>query len=487
MSKTAVIIGSGIAGIASAIRLAQKGLAVTVFEANNYPGGKLTELHIGAYRFDAGPSLFTLPEEVEKLFELCGEKASEHFQYDKLKSTCTYFFPDGTKLTAWSDHSQLKNEFEKILNEPSENIERALRKSAFLYDELSPLFMHKSLHKSSTWLGKSAFKAYSKIAGFDFNTTMHKANEKRFINPKTVQLFDRYATYNGSDPYQTPATLNIIPHLEFGIGAYFPKKGMHAITESLYELAKRQGVSFKFNTPVSKIVVEEGKAKGVITTNGFFKADYVISNMDVTGTYDRLLQGQKKPKKILQQPRSSSALIFYWGIKKEFKELDLHNIFFSSDYQAEFKAIFKEKTIYQDPTVYLNITSTQKPNDAPEGCQNWFTMVNVPNNEGQDWDQLILEVKSNILHKLSQVLGEDIAPLIEIEEVLDPRLIESKTSSYRGALYGNSSNNKFSAFLRHSNFSKQIKQLYLVGGSVHPGGGIPLSLLSAKIMTDSLN
>lgn len=487
MGNNVAIIGSGIAGIAASIRLAHEGHQVSVYEANEYPGGKLTEFKKGPYRFDAGPSLFTLPEQVEALFELCGEEAKDHFSYQKLEATCKYFYPDGTELTAWSDKERLFQEFEEKLNEPKANIEKALSKSAFLYDELSPLFMHKSLHKVNTWLGSSAFKAYASINKFDFNRSMNKANERLFDNPKTVQLFNRYATYNGSDPYQTPATLNIIPHLEFGIGAYFPKKGMHDITMSLYHLAQRQGVQFLFNTPIEKIVVDKGVVKGIESATGFHKADRVVSNMDIMGTYRKLLKDQKAPSKILQQPRSSSALIFYWGIQKEFPQLDLHNIFFSDNYEEEFRHIFKKQAIFDDPTVYINITSTQKADDAPKGCQNWFTMINVPNNSGQDWDKLINEARKNILTKLNKALGEDIEQLIAVEEVLDPRSIESKTSSIGGSLYGNSSNSKFAAFMRHPNFSNQIKNLYFVGGSVHPGGGIPLCLLSAKIMADHFN
>ena len=487
MSKSVIIIGSGIAGIATSIRLAKQGHQVSVFEANSYPGGKLTEFNLGNYRFDAGPSLFTLPEQVTALFELCGESAEEHFEYKKLETTCKYFFPDGTDLNAWSDRDKLYSEFEKKLEEPRKNIEKALKKSAFLYQELSPLFMHRSLHKASTWIGSTAFRAYTKMNKFDFNRSMNKANESTFSNAKTVQLFNRYATYNGSDPYQTPATLNIIPHLEFGIGAFFPKKGMHAITKSLFQLAKRQGVKFLFNAKVDKIVVHDGKAKGINTSIGFHKADRVVSNMDILGTYEKLLKGQRQPKKILKQPRSSSALIFYWGIKKEFKALELHNIFFSGDYKAEFDHIFKQRNLYHDPTIYVNITSTENAQDAPAGCQNWFTMINVPNNTGQDWDELIAQARASIIKKLSDQLGENIEELIEIEDILDPRLIESRTSSIGGSLYGNSSNSKFSAFLRHSNFSNDIKNLYFVGGSVHPGGGIPLCLLSAKILTENFD
>jgi phytoene dehydrogenase-like protein len=169
-------------------------------------------------------------------------------------------------------------------------------------------------------------------------------------------------------------------------------------------------------------------------------------------------------------------------VGKKFPQLDLHNILFSRDYKAEFEHIFQRGAIFNDPTVYINITSRYQPSDAPEHGENWFTMINVPNNQGQNWEALITEARKNILDKITATLGEDIAPLIEVEEILDPRTIESKTSSALGALYGNSSNNLFAAFLRHANKSRRVKGLYFCGGSVHPGGGIPMSLSSAKLV-----
>ncbi len=484
MYTKTIIIGSGIAGLAASIRLVLKGHQVEVFESNPYPGGKLSEIRLQGYRFDAGPSLFTLPEQVEELFRLSGKNPAEHFDYKKLEATCNYFWEDGKTLKAWSDVSDFANEVEQQLGEPAQNILKALKKSAYLYDHLAPLFMHKSLHKLETWLNSKALKSYLSIGKLGLLSTMNQANEKRFTNPKLVQLFNRYATYNGSDPYQTPATLNIIPHLEFNIGAYFPKKGMHDITLSLYELALSLGVKFNFNYSVEEVLVENGQAVGIISKGTVHKADFVVNNMDMVNAYKTILRKQKQPKKLLEQPKSSSALIFYWGIKQHFPELDLHNILFSMDYQAEFEHIFKKGTIHRDPTVYINITSTYKSDDAPDGCMNWFTMINVPNNQGQDWDKLIHEARKNIISKINRILKTDLESLIEVEEVLEPRNIESKTSSAMGALYGNSSNNRFSAFLRHANYSSQIKNLYFCGGSVHPGGGIPLSLLSAKIMAE---
>ncbi|HAA12377.1 MAG TPA: phytoene desaturase [Cytophagales bacterium] len=483
-AKKVGIVGAGIAGIATAIRLACAGHQVEVFEGNTYPGGKLSEVQLNGYRFDAGPSLFTLPRLVEELFELAGEKVEDHFAYESLAITCHYFWEDGTFLKAFSDPEKFAHEVEAVLGEPSQHVEKALSRSATLYDYLGEMFMFRSMHKLDTWTNSDARRSYRNLHKMDFLRTMNRANESTFENPKLVQLFNRYATYNGSDPYQTPATLNIIPHLEFNIGAYFPKRGMHDITLSLVRLAERQGVIFHYGTPVEEIMVENKQASGIKVDGKEHRFDRVVSNMDVVNTYRKLLPSQSPPEKLLNQPKSSSALIFYWGINHSFPQLSLHNILFSEDYREEFDHIFRKGTIYHDPTVYINITSKYKADDAPEGAENWFTMINVPNNQGQDWDQLISDARERILDKVSRVLKYDVRSALEVEEYLDPRRIESKTSSSQGALYGNSSNNRYAAFLRHANFSKRIRGLYFCGGSVHPGGGIPLSLSSAKIVSE---
>jgi phytoene desaturase len=273
----------------------------------------------------------------------------------------------------------------------------------------------------------------------------------------------------------------VIAYVEIVKGAYYPVGGMYSITESLVRLAKDIGVQFLFSTPVREILTENKKIAGLRTDAGKTDYDVVVSNMDIYNCYRQLLPHAKKPTKTLNQPKSSSGIIFYWGIKKEFGQLGLHNILFSNHYEEEFNAIFSKKSIHDDPTVYLNITSKHTPGDAPAGCENWFTFINVPNNTGQDWDKLILDARTNIIKKINRVLKTDIEPLIESELVFDPRVIESRTSSAFGAIYGNSSNNKYAAFLRHANFSKEIKNLYFCGGSVHPGPSIPLCLLSAKI------
>mgnify|MGYP001791092353 CR=1 FL=1 len=486
MGKRVGIVGAGIAGIASAIRLANKGYLVDVYEANAYPGGKLSEIKVDGYRFDAGPSLFTLPELVEELFTLSGEQVKDHFEYQRLPVTCHYFYEDDTFLRAYADRKKFLEEVTQKTDEPPETIQAALDRSAHLYDTLSDLFMKRSLHRWQTFVNHKAMKAYGKLHRLDFFRSMHQANEQQFQDERVVQLFNRYATYNGSDPYQAPATMNIIPHLEFNIGAYFPTQGMYSITQSLYQLAQRQKVQFHFQSKVEEIASDTSGVKGLKVNGEARTYDLIVSNMDVVNTYRKLLPNSKPPTRLLNQPKSSSALIFYWGVKHTFPQLDLHNIFFSKDYQQEFEHIFQKKTIYHDPTVYVNITAKYKPDDAPPNCENWFTMINVPNNTGQDWDELIDQARQSIINKLSRLLDTDLSSKIVCEDILDPRTIESRTSSSQGALYGNSSNNRYAAFLRHANFSRKIKGLYFCGGSVHPGGGIPLSLLSAKIAVDQI-
>lgn len=480
----AIIIGSGIAGIASSIRLAVKGYDVLVLEKNNYPGGKLSEIRLGGYRFDAGPSLFTMPEFVEDLFILAGKKTSDFFEYEKHDTCCHYFWNDSTFLKAYSNHDKLKKSIDEVFQDSGDLFLKKLKKAAFINDQIGDLFLKNSLHDVRNFLNFKTLKALINSRKFDLNTSFHRSNENDLKHPKLVQLFDRFATYNGSNPYKTPGIMSIIPHFEHNVGTFFPKKGMVSITNSLVELAKSLGVKFEFNVLVEEILVENSKVIGVKTADKTFKSNIVISNMDVFFTYRKLLSNQKAPEKILKQERSSSAIIFYWGVKKQFPNLDLHNIFFSSDYKAEFEAIFNQKTVKDDPTIYIHISSKSLPSDAPQGCESWFVMVNAPSNKNQDWDELIAKTRANTIEKINRILGVSLEELIEQEDILDPRSIESKTASFQGSLYGTSSNSKFAAFLRHPNYKSTLKGLYFVGGSAHPGGGIPLCLLSAKIATD---
>ena len=480
----AIVIGAGIGGIATAIRLAQKGYEVEVFEANDYVGGKLSTFSLGDFRFDAGPSLFTMPQFVDELFRLCNENPADFFQYKRKEIACKYFWEDGIKLTAYGDTERFTQEVEDKLHVPRATLKRYLAKAKKKFDRTRPLFLERSLHKWRTYLRKETLVGIAKYFSFEIDTSLNSVNQAQLQEPHLVQFYNRFATYNGSNPYQTPGMMTLVQHLEQHYGTYIPKKGMGDISQSLYELAKRQGVIFHLSTSVDKIIVENKKAVGIVADGKLHKADVVVSNMDIVPTYRKLLAHQKQPEKVLGQERSSSAVIFYWGVGASFPQLDLHNIFFSDDYAAEFDAIFNQKNLYNDPTIYVNITSKDVPADAPKGKENWFVMINAPHDTGQDWNVLAKQLRSWVIEKLNRVLDAEIDSLIEEEWVMTPDIIQSRTQSHLGALYGASSNNKMAAFLRHPNFSSTISNLYFCGGSVHPGGGIPLCLLSAKIVAD---
>ncbi|MFT6338529.1 MAG: phytoene desaturase [Saprospiraceae bacterium] len=482
--RKAIVIGAGIAGIATSIRLAVKGYEVHVYEGNSYPGGKLTSLEVGDFRFDAGPSLFTLPNLVTELFDLCGEASVDFFDYDRKDVICNYFWDDRVRYSMPSSIKEIAKSISIKFNVDEGKALKYLNRSKDKYNLTNSIFIEKSLHKVTTYFSFDTLKAMLQSFKLDLFQSLHNTNRKAFNNEKVTQLFDRFATYNGSSPYKTSGIMSMIPHLEMGLGTYFPKGGMKSITNSLFELAKRQGVKFHFDQIVDEILVSNKKAVGARMGNIKINSDLVVSNMDIFSTYHKLLPNLNHPNQILNQERSSSALIFYWGIKGIHPELDLHNILFSNDYEGEFDHIFEKKEIHKDPTVYINISSKYNASDAPANCENWFVMINTPGDFGQDWDVLIATAKENVLRKITKTLKIDVASLILEESVLDPRLIASRTQSHQGSLYGTSSNNRYSAFYRHPNFSKEIKDLYFVGGSVHPGGGIPLCLNSAKIVSN---
>src|ERR1700754_1221052 len=237
-AKKVLIIGAGIAGIATAIRLAVKGYQVEVFEANGYPGGKLSEFEQEGFRFDAGPSLFTMPQYVDELFTLAGKNPADFFKYQKLDAVCKYFYEDGTQLTAYADTNKFAAEVHEQTGEPADSVKKYLTNSSNIYSITNHVFLERSLHRLKTYLNWDTVKSIFRFLQIDSFRGMHQANEVFFKEARMVQFYDRYATYNGSNPYKAPATLNVIPHLEQHYGAYFPEGGMYSIVTSLAKLAE---------------------------------------------------------------------------------------------------------------------------------------------------------------------------------------------------------------------------------------------------------
>lgn len=480
MKKNVIVIGSGVGGLATAIRLANSGFKVKVFEKNSFIGGKVHSRIFDGFRFDMGPSVFTEPHLIVDLVQLADNPVP--FSFESLPESGRYFYEDGTRIIVPSGTDGTLKVLVNDLKEDPEKTKKYLKRIARNYRALYPVFIETSLHRWRHLLTSSMWKAIGNIPKYGLLTTMNGFSKRYFKQEKTVQLLNRFATYNGSDPYQTPGLLSIIGHLELNVGSFFPKGGMVSITRKLEEVARSLGVEFVVDAEVQSVETENGRVKGVLVHGVFEPAEIVVSNVDVHHTYERLLPHVQRPKKILGQEMSSSAIVFYWGIGREFPELGVHNVFFSSDYRAEFESIFKRKAMFNDPTVYIHISSKVEPTDAPAGGENWFVMVNAPVDSGQDWDSLVHELRQNVVCKLSKNLNVDIEPFIRTEFINDPIKLQQTYNGKGGSIYGNSSNSSMAAFYRHPNFAPTLKGLYFAGVTVHPGGGIPLALNGAKIV-----
>jgi diapolycopene oxygenase len=478
------IVGAGIGGLALAVRLASAGCRVEVFEQNPAPGGKMDEYTDDGFRFDAGPSLFTLPELVGELFDLAGTPPELRLKYSPLLEVCRYHYPDGKKIIVPSDPDEFARAAEEAFGEPAPRIRRYLQRAADLYNLTARLFLFSPFQKLSKLFVKENAPVAAKIYKLRALTRLHNYHRKSFLQPHTVQLFDRYATYNGSSPYKAPATLYMISHLEHNLGAFYPEGGMRSIVQAVFQEAVRLGVRFHFNTQVLEIVIGEGIAKGIRTDEKMFRFDHVVSNADIFHTYKELLPGFNLPRSISKQDLSTSAVIFYWGVNKTYPPLGLHNILFTSDYKGEFAQLFGNGSVHNDPTVYIYISSKSQPGDAPPGCENWFVMVNAAPDHGQYTQELIGIIRALILKKIRNLLDIDLQPHILSERMNTPTTLAMHTNALHGALYGTASNSMWSAFLRHPNFSRKIRNLWFTGGTVHPGGGIPLCLASAQVTSE---
>jgi len=483
MATRVVVIGAGLGGLAAAGYLAAAGFDVEVFEQAAGPGGKAGNEMIGSYRFDTGPSLLTMPWVFDEWFTALGMERSDHLGFVPLSPITRYFYSDGSRLRSYSQTELFLHAVRTHTRENPEQVEAYLETCRRIYTTAGNIFLRNSLHEKETYLSREFLRALPGLPFIGAMSRMDTINRRYFCDPKLIQLFNRYATYNGSSPYKTPGTMTLIPHVEYNLGAYGVEGGIQAIPAGMYAAARGKGARFHFASPVEEILTQGGRVRGIRAGGEKIESAVVISNADVLSTYEKLLTAPESPEaqRYRRLEPSSSGVVFYWGIKRSFPELGLHNIFFSSDYPAEFRWIFDKGDLPEDLTVYINITSKLSTADAPEGRENWFVLINAPADSGQDWQDLSKQLRSTVLAKLSARLGTEILPLIEEEGSLTPPEIESRTSSTHGSLYGIASNSISASFRRHRNRSRRLEGLYFCGGSAHPGGGMPLAVLSGTI------
>jgi phytoene desaturase len=404
-----------------------------------------------------------------------------------LEPICRYFWADGTKLEISTDLQNTEREIRKLNESDVKNFRRYLADSQQKYEVAERTFLSHSLNDLPKLIRPKYFRDLFVISSLK---TLDTHNQKYFQSPKLQQLFNRFATYNGSSPYQVPATFALIPYVEFGLGAWYVKGGIYEIPKALEELAREVGVEFRFDAEVQKILVENKKAVGVKLKNGeILNSDFVVANSDAIETYRNLLDEKNRPnfsdKRIKKTEPSCSGFVLLLGVNKRFEQLAHHNIFFSDDYQAEFDAIFKDKRPAENPTIYICATSRTDDTQAPKNSENLFILVNAPyTSEQTDWTKESKNYRDLIIQKLEDFGLKDLGKSTQFEKIITPEDLEKKYLANKGSIYGVSSNGIFSAFLRPPNQSRDIANLFFSSGSTHPGGGMPLVLISGKIVSE---
>lgn len=481
-----VVVGAGLGGLSAAIHLACQGRQVLVFEKNDLVGGKLNLVQAAGYTFDTGPSLFTMPWVVRDLFAAAGRDVYDYLDLIPIEPTCRYWWPDGTEFHAWQTMPQLVQEIARLSPPDVEGFFRFLAHTARIYRIVAPAFLLQPfdglrdlLTPDLLWHGWQIDSLHSVDA-----TVRHF-----FRSPYLQQVFNRYATYNGSSPYLSPATFNVISYIEFAEGGWYVRGGMYELARALVRLAQELGIAVRTGTEVVEVLHRNQQAHGVRLSDGqSIAAATVVLNTDPRYAYQHLLRGQPRIATRLQRLEPScSGFILLLGVDRIYDQLAHHTIFFSQDYPREFAAIFQKRVPAADPTVYVCATSLSDPHLAPPGHMNLFVLVNAPAlTERVRWAREAPAYRDTIIQKLERMGLSNLRQHIVYEQIITPEDLQQRYHAAGGAIYGLASNTRFAAFMRPPLRAHRIQRLYFVGGGTHPGGGIPLVLLSGKAVANRI-
>jgi phytoene desaturase len=474
-----LILGAGIGGLSAAIHLAARGHNVTVLEQNPAVGGKMSEIQAEGFRFDTGPSVITMRGVFEDLFRAANRRLEDYLTLLPVEPLTRYFWPDGSSLDLSRDLTATAAQISALEPRDLEGYLDFLAEAARLHRITGPVFTYgppPSLESLKHVTLKDALSV-------DVVRSLQASIERRIRHPHLRQLLGRFATYVGASPYLAPATLAVIAHVELTEGVWYPQGGIYAIARAYEKLARELGVEIRLNTRVREICLHGKQVSAVILENGdILPASTLISNLDVTSTYG-LIQSERAARRLdtlKKRDVSCSGMILLLGVEGAYSHLAHHNIFFSSDYRREFEQIFSERVLPDEPTLYLCITSKTDAAHAPAGYENWFVMANAPALDPASSAVDRAAVSEKLLNRLAS-LGLDVRDKIRYQQLLTPLDIQQKTGAYRGALYGVSFNDRFAPFRRPHNRS-EFEGLYFVGGTTHPGGGVPMVTLSGKLV-----
>ncbi len=484
-SPTVAVIGAGVGGLTCAALLAHAGRRVTVFEKNPSVGGKLNWLEQDGYTWDTGPSLLTMPYVFEQLWQKLGRRLADDLTFIPLPVTCRYRWTDGSVI----------DEDAAFWRRP--DVARFLHYARGLYDLSADAFLH---HPLEDWWRQVNFRNLPKLRHLPKIASFRTMDQvvRRFFgqDPHLIQLFDRFATYNGSSPYRTPAAFNIIPYVEAKFGGWYVKGGLYEIARALERICRELGVAIHTDREVKCLKTAPG---GETPSHPGFRLegtgdsgvyDQVVCNQDVLSAYPRFLPPATARRfqttRLDKLDPAISGFILYLGVGRQYPQLSQHNIFFSDDYPAEFRQLFDEHRPADEPTIYVAVHSKADPDRAPPGCENWFVLVNAPAiAPGGSIDWTIYG--DRIIERLERRFGFDgLRASIQVRKQFTPEDFQTRYLARAGSLYGFASHGVRAAFQRPRFRPPGMKNFYFVGGSTHPGGGLPLVCLSGQMVADKI-
>ncbi len=478
------VVGAGVGGLASAIRLAAAGAQVTVFERGEAPGGKLRRLAVDGAEVAAGPTVLTLPHVFAELFAVAGRRLDEALPLDPLEPACRHFFADGARLDLHNDPERSRAAIRDFAGEAgARGFDRLRAHAARIWGIVREPFLESPVPSLADMLKPSRLKYLPQFLQLDSGRSLWDALGTMFADPRLRMLYARYATYGGSSPLACPATLTVIIHVEQQFGVHAVRGGIARLADALADAARGLGVTIHCGAAVERIRVAGGRVRGVVVAGAPHDFDLVVANCDAADLHGRLLDGEpaaaRAAAKLATLAPSLSA--FLWLARADAGGFPLahHNVFFPRDSTREFADLFDRRRPPSEPTVYLCVEDRAPGAPAPAGGERMMMLTNAPAVDGIiDWKEEAPRCKDRLLETLSRA---KLALAPTAERTVTPADFAARFPSSRGAIYGAASHSRMAAFERPPNRVAGFRGLYLVGGSAHPGAGLPMVALSAKI------
>jgi diapolycopene oxygenase len=480
MKKNVLVIGAGLGGLAAAISLAQEGYSVTIHEKNAKIGGKLNVLKERGYSFDLGPSILTLPHIFARLFERSGRKMSDHIPIRALRPHWRNFFEDGKVVDLYPEPDRMAAEAGKVGEDPA-NVQRFLAYAARLYDLVNAGYFEQGLDTSKDF---SRFYGFWQFWQFDLFRTMH-GGVKRFLKTRHMQdIFDYFIKYVGSSAYHAPAFMNCLPTIQFRYDLWYVDGGLYNIALGLQCLLDELRINVCLESEVTEICKEGDRVTGVMARGQFHPADIVVSNMEVIPAYRELLREDAAfvAKLETKYEPACSGLVLDLGLDCKYPQLAHHNFFFSGHQREHFRTVFQKHQLPPDPTIYLVAASKTDPTVAPPGCDCLKILPHIPyiNDEHPLTRDDYLAFKERIVDKLERMGLKDLRKHTVYEHVWTPLDIRANYYSNKGSIYGVVTDRWKNLAFKAPKQSTKYENLFFVGGSVNPGGGMPMVVLCGQ-------